>query len=78
MNVVAIARGVWAVTLPLLLALLTAIGTGIVAMAMVIWKVGVDGHLSVDDKHLIAHAFFTPIFAVFQKTSWVSVDQGWD
>lgn len=72
-----ILKGLWALTVPLLLALLTAIVSGTVAALLVVYRVGIDGHLSIEDKHEISHTFFGPIFAVFNKTSFVEVEPGW-
>jgi hypothetical protein len=70
-------KAAWDLIVPLLLALLVAMLTGLRALGQVAWRVGKDGHLSSADKTAIARAFFGPIFAVFHKVAFVKVDEDW-
>ncbi len=71
------ANGVWAITLPTLVAAVTALFSGVYAAGRVAWKLGMDGHISRADKLKIAREFFTPIFGVFNKMTFVTFEPGW-
>lgn len=71
------ANGVWALTLPTATALAVAMVTGGIAAAQVAWKLGVDGHISREDKLKIARRFLDKPFGVFNKMTFVTFEPGW-